>query len=124
MECRAPLGKIPLFVRAGAILPCSDPVSYAEERGGEVSVLEVYAGSDGSLTLYNDEGDGYGFEQGIYSSVELSYNDTSRALCFGKAEGRFPAQNRFNVHFITGEGEFSQLSVDYCGEPLTVSLTD
>ncbi len=71
--CEAPLDSFTLFVRAGSIIPLSGTLTFADEREGEVSEIHVYCGADGEFTLYNDEGDGYAFEQGHFSSIPLKY---------------------------------------------------
>lgn len=67
--------RIPLFVRAGAIVPTSPVMQYVDENPDAVCEVRVYAGSDGSFTLYNDAGDGYGYEKGEYTAVKITYND-------------------------------------------------
>ncbi len=67
--------RIPLFVRAGSIVPTSPVMQYVDEDPDAVCEVRVYAGRDGSFTLYNDAGDGYGYENGEYTAVKISYND-------------------------------------------------
>lgn len=64
----APLDRIPLFVKAGSILPIiREPIQYASQQKKEPLFLKVYPGADAEYLHYLDDGDGYGYEQGVYS---------------------------------------------------------
>jgi len=71
------IDRIPLFVRAGAIVPTSPVMQYVDEDPDAVCEVRIYAGRDGTFTLYNDSGDGYGYENGDYTAVMISYDDKS-----------------------------------------------
>ncbi len=120
--CEAPLDMLPLFVRAGSIIPLSGALAFADERKGEVSEIHIYSGADGVFTLYNDEGDGYAFEQGHFSSITLKYDDQAKTLTLGKGRGSFPHQNRFTLRFITDGGVSEPIEVPYEGEQMAISL--
>lgn len=120
--CEAPLQSVPLFVRAGSIIPLSDPLTYADERSGECSMLVVYDGADGSLALYNDEGDGYAYERGVYSMVHLRYRSSDKTLVLGKAEGLYPYQARFTLKLVSDGREEEKGNIRYSGEEMTVRL--
>ncbi len=118
----APLERIPLFVRAGAILPMSEPLAYADERGGEVAALYVFDGADGAFTLYNDAGDGYGYENGEYAMVPITYRSGGQTLTLGRAEGGYPCQPAFAVKLVT-DGRVKDCGVvRYWGEETTLRL--
>jgi len=74
------IDKIPLFVRAGAIVPTSPVMQYVDEDPGAVCEVRIYAGRDGSFTLYNDAGDGYGYENGEYTMVKITYDDNAGTI--------------------------------------------
>jgi len=76
----AALDSIPVFVRAGSILPMAEGLEYADQPLPKPPVLRVYAGADGAFTLYDDAGDGYGYEQGEYTIRELKWTDRERHL--------------------------------------------
>ena len=79
--------RIPLFVRAGSIVPVSPVMQYVDEDPNAVCEVRIYAGRSGSFTLYNDAGDGYGYEDGEYTAVTIIYDDTTgeiREELFGK----------------------------------------
>ncbi len=75
----APLDRIPVFVRAGSILPMTDPALSVEELSNEIT-LHIYPGADGAFTMYEDAGDGYAYEKGEYSLREFVWNDADRCL--------------------------------------------
>lgn len=81
IEVEAPLEKIPLFVREGSILPKTEPAQSTEELSREISIF-IYAGRNGEFTLYEDEGEGYGYEQGQYRLTRIRWNDRSQKLSY------------------------------------------
>ncbi|HTJ13659.1 MAG TPA: TIM-barrel domain-containing protein [Dinghuibacter sp.] len=95
-----PLGIIPLYVRAGTILPWGPAVQYASERKWDDLGVRVYPGADASFTLYEDEGDSYDYEQGKYSTIDFTWDERSRTLTVSDRRGAFPgmpASRRFTV---------------------------
>ena len=90
IRCAAPLETLPLFVRAGTLLPLGPDVQFAAEKPADPIELRVYAGADGELSLYEDEGDSYRYEQGASALIPISWNDRSQTLTFGARQGNFP----------------------------------
>jgi alpha-D-xyloside xylohydrolase len=86
----APIDKIPLFVKAGSIMPMGPFVQYASEKPADPIELRIYPGADGSFTLYEDENDNYNYEKGVFSTISFSWNDAKRQLTIGKRKGSFP----------------------------------
>lgn len=86
----APLERMPLFVRAGSIIPLGPQIEYATEKTADPIELRIYAGADGSFTLYEDENDGYAYEKGAYAIIPLEWNDASHKLTIGARKGSFP----------------------------------
>jgi alpha-D-xyloside xylohydrolase len=82
------LSDIPLFVRAGSIIPMGGVVQHAGEVGDPVEI-RIYPGKDGSFVLYDDRHDGYDYEEGAFSLVTLNWNDAEQLLRLGKREGSF-----------------------------------
>jgi len=76
----APLDRIPLFVRAGSILPMAEGLQYADQKPEGPLEVRVYAGADGAFELYDDAGDGYGYENGEYTLTLLQWNDAAGQL--------------------------------------------
>lgn len=91
LNLRPPLGEMPVYVRAGAILPQTPGILYAGEAPKQVE-LHVHAGADGMFELYDDAGDGLAYAKGACSRRKLAWNDAARTLTIGRARGRYPGQ--------------------------------
>jgi len=87
---KTPLDRIPLFVKAGSILPLGPVVQNVGQAAGSPLEIRVYPGADGRFMLYDDAGDGYGYERGAKSEIGLSWNDSKRTLTLGERKGTFP----------------------------------
>ena len=104
----APLDRIPVFVRAGSILPmlCEDKISGAwlnreENRAmDEIDEIRVYTGADGHFTYYCDDGDGYGYKKGEYCRVQMQYSDRDRTLRMQDKQGKMKEPNVRNIRLI------------------------
>ena len=99
----APITKIPVYVRAGSIVPMGPVVEYAEQKSDAPVELRVYPGADADFTLYDDAGDGYGYEHGEYATVTVHWDDAAGTVSFGDRTGGYPgmaAKQKFRV--ITG----------------------
>jgi alpha-D-xyloside xylohydrolase len=99
----APIDHIPLFVRAGAILPLGPVVQYATEKPADPIELRVYRGANGSFTLYEDENDNYDYERGMFATIPITWNDATKTLTLGARTGSFPgmlASRIFHVVFV------------------------
>ncbi len=115
------LDRVPMFVRAGSILPLGPEMQYTGETPWDNLELRVYPGADGSFALYEDEGDGYAYEQGVYATIPMRWDDRTRTLTIGQRQGSYPGmlqQRRFTVVLPDG----SSTTVDYAGEPVNVSF--
>jgi alpha-D-xyloside xylohydrolase len=84
------MSSIPVFVRAGSIVPLGPVRLYADAPSAEPLELRVYPGRDGSFTLYDDAGDGYGYLRGERTTTLLQWNDRSRKLRIGARRGTYP----------------------------------
>lgn len=84
-----PLDVIPLFVRAGSILPIAEPVEYAQEKPWDDLEIRIYPGADGTFTLYEDEFDNYNYEKGKFSTIEFKWDDAAKKLTIGAVSGKF-----------------------------------
>jgi alpha-D-xyloside xylohydrolase len=128
----APLDQIPLHVRAGSILPLGPALQYADEKAADPLELRVYRGANGSFTLYEDEGDSYRYEQGVYATIPMRWNDTAHTLTIGKREGGFPgmlASRIFRIVLVSpgrGIGAGPAASIDgevhYAGNEISVPV--
>lgn len=90
VEADAPLDRLPLYVRAGSIVPMGPEIEYATEDSGGPIELRIYRGADGQFDLYEDAGDGYGYEKGERTVIPIRWDDRSSVLTIGSREGSFP----------------------------------
>ena len=86
----APYDSIPVFARAGAIIPIGPELQYTAEKPADPITLYVFAGADGAFTLYEDDGLTYGYEKGTFARIPIRWNDAKRVLTIGRREGSFP----------------------------------
>lgn len=90
----APIESVPLFVRAGSILPLGPLVQYATEKPADPIELRIYPGADGGFTLYEDENDNYDYEKGVYATIDMRWSDAGRQLTIEQRKGEFPGMLR------------------------------
>jgi alpha-D-xyloside xylohydrolase len=99
----APIEHIPLYVRAGSIVPLGPEVQYAGEKPADPIELRVYPGADGKTTLYEDEGDNYNYERGIYAEIPFTWSDSTHTLTVGARRGQFPGMltsRNFEITYV------------------------
>ena len=102
------LHQVPMFVRAGSILPLGPEMQYVGEKKWDHLELHIYPGADGTFTLYEDEGDGYRYEEGIYTTITFHWNDKARKLTIGQRKGQYPGmlqQRTFTVIWPDGSSQ-------------------
>ena len=100
LNAAAPYDSLPLFIRAGSIIPFGPEQQYVGEKKADPITLYVYAGTDGAFSLYEDDGVSYGYERGAFSRIPLHWNDAAKTLTIGRRVGKFPgmlAERTFNV---------------------------
>jgi alpha-D-xyloside xylohydrolase len=129
IDASAPITTMPVFVRAGSIIPYGPQVEYSDEKNDPIE-LRVYPGANGAFTLYEDEGDNYNYEKGAYSTIPISWNDSTRVLRIGKRAGSFTGMTKertFRVMWVSsGHGvgvpatSDSDVLVHYRGTPLSI----
>jgi alpha-D-xyloside xylohydrolase len=122
-----PLDIIPLYVKAGSILPIGPQVQYATEKNWDNLEIRIYEGANGEFTLYEDEKDNYNYEKGIYSTISFSWNDSKKTLTINDRKGSFPGMStERNLNIIRiGEGGntgSSSKQVVYNGKKILVKL--
>lgn len=115
IERETPIEIMPLYIRAGAILPLSEPMQYAQERAGAVSELRIYEGGDGEFTLYNDEGDRYTYQDGAYCAIKVRYLDAEKMVILEEAEGNWPYQKEWKLVFVAEDGTKEEQYIQYDG---------
>lgn len=129
----APFDKIPVFIPEGAILPIGPEMQWSDEKKPELIDLYVYAGKDGSYTLYEDEGTNYNYEKGKYAVIDFKYDDTRKQVTIGARKGSFDGmlqKRRFNIILVDQKKQQGvNLAkspkgkvVKYAGQAMTVKL--
>jgi alpha-D-xyloside xylohydrolase len=94
VDTPAPVKTLPLYVRAGSIIPMGPDLQYATEKPADPIELRVYRGADGSFTLYEDEGDNYNYEKGAYATIPIQWKESSKTLTLGDRKGEFSGMLR------------------------------
>jgi alpha-D-xyloside xylohydrolase len=131
INANSPLERLPLYVRAGSILPLGPDEEWATQKPADPIDLRVYRGANGDFTLYEDENDNYDYEKGAYATISLHWDDAAHTLTIGDRKGQFPGmvQSRtFRIIFVSenhGVGinptdEVDKV-VEYSGKQLTVT---
>ena len=124
IEREVNIKSIPLFVKAGTILPIGPDVQYSTEKPWDDLEIRVYAGANGTFCLYEDEFDNYNYEKGACSTIEFSYNGKN-SLTIGARKGSFPGmiQNRkFRIVLVRDGKQSEPKTVSYSGKKVSVKL--
>lgn len=132
VDANAPLDVLPIFVREGSIVPLAPVHPHAGLPADGVLEIRVYPGASASFTLYEDAGDGYGYERGEYSTITITWDDPAGAIVFQARQGQYPgmAPTRAFRVIVVGEGhgvgvgsdEEPAVKVTYGGEALRIPL--
>ena len=115
------LDRMPMFVRAGSILPLGPEMQYVGEKSWDNLEIRVYPGANATFELYEDEGDNYNYEKGIYATVPFEWNDKTATLTVGERKGSYPGMlktRKFTVALPDG----TMKTVDYDGQPVKVAM--
>jgi alpha-D-xyloside xylohydrolase len=113
--------RVPMFVRAGSILPLGPEMQYVGEKTWDNLELRVYPGADGDFTLYEDEGDGYNYEKGIYATIAFHWNNKTRTLTIGERKGSYPGMLQSRQFTIVLPDGTSQ-TISYDGTSQSLNL--
>lgn len=129
-EC--PVDILPLYIKAGSILPLGPEVQYSDEKKWDNLDLCIYPGADGEFTLYEDEGDNYNYEKGMFSTIRFSWDDASRTLTIEDRKGEYPTmlkRRNFRITLMhpgkqTAETVIAEADkkVSYSGKKISVKL--
>ncbi len=132
IDAQAPYDALPLFIRAGSIIPFGPELQYTGEKSADPITLYVYAGADGAFTLYEDDGLTYGYEKGAFARIPIHWDDAAKTLAIGKRAGKFPGmldKRTFNIVLVAKEkpAGFSftpkvDQTVTYLGKELKVKF--
>jgi alpha-D-xyloside xylohydrolase len=131
VDAPAPLDRMPLYVRAGSILPLGPEMEWSTQKAADPIELRVYPGADGDFTLYEDENDSYRYEKGADATIPIHWNDHAKTLTVGKRQGSFSGMLKdrtFHIVFVSGghgAGPAVALQADkvlkYSGAPATAT---
>jgi len=100
----APYERMPVFVKAGSIIPFGPALQYTSERPADTITLNIYTGADASFNLYEDEGTNYDYEKGAFSIIPIQYNEATKTITVGDRNGTFNGmlqKRRFRINLIT-----------------------
>jgi len=132
ITAEAPYEQIPVYVRAGSIIPYGPDVQYVGEKPADPITLYVYAGADGAFTLYEDQGTTNDYEKGAFSQIPIRWDDKTGTLTIGKRSGSFEgmlAHRGFHVVLVTKDHpagfpftSASAKTVEYTGAEMQLKL--
>ena len=131
ITAEAPSDRLPLYVRAGSIVPLGPDLQWSTEKPADPIELRIYGGADGEFTLYEDENDNYNYEKGIHATISFRWDDAKQVLTIGDRQGEFPGMvtsRTFHIVFVAeqhGVGIESTAAADkvvqYSGKQVTVT---
>jgi alpha-D-xyloside xylohydrolase len=96
----APIDEIPLFVKAGSIVPMGQYLQYATEKPADEIELRIYTGADAEFEIYEDENNNYNYEKGVYATIPVKWNEEKQTLTIGQTEGEYPGMLKKRVFKI------------------------
>ncbi|MBU3808634.1 MAG: DUF5110 domain-containing protein [Candidatus Phocaeicola faecipullorum] len=121
LKIKTSLDRIPLFVRAGSIIPIGPDVQYTNEKKWDNLIINVYPGADGTFTLYEDEGDNYNYESGAYTEIQMKWNDKKRILTIDARKGEYNGMlTKRNFTIRTADGK--EKIITYSGKKINVKI--
>ena len=129
IDAPSPLFRLPLYIRAGSIVPMGPEMQWSTEKPADPIELRVYRGADGAFTLYEDENDNYNYEKGTYATISFHWDEVHGVLTIGDRQGSFPGmltERTFQIVFV-GENHGTGIDpaspdkvVRYSGKQVTV----
>jgi len=134
VEKECPLAIFPLYIKSGSIVPMGPFIQYTGEKPADPVEMRIYGGADGSFVLYEDEGDNYHYEDGVYATISFDWNEADQALTIGARKGEFPGmlqERTFNIVKVkSGHGAGVKVTEDpgqvvtYTGDEIKISMND
>ena len=131
IDAAAPYERMPMYARAGSILLNGPEIEYTDEKPADPITIMVFAGADASFDLYEDEGTNYDYEQGLFTTIPITWDDAARELTIGDRKGSFDEMlesRTFRVIVVDNgnPGTIDNLSsyeeVKYSGSSQTLAL--
>ena len=118
INAETPYERMPLFVKAGSIIPFGPALQYTSQNPADTITLNVYTGADASFNLYEDEGTNYNYEKGAFAIIPIKYNEATKTITIGDRKGTFNGmlqKRTFRINLITPK-EAQRLDLDVRGE--------
>lgn len=122
VERETPIDILPLYIKAGSIIPLGQTVQYAAEKDWSNLEIRVYDGADATFTLYEDENDNYNYEKGVYSTILFRWDNTARTLTVNEREGEFPGMLKSRKFKVVDIPSGKIRTVSYKGNKTTIKL--
>lgn len=131
LEVPVDLTAIPLFVRAGSIIPMGPARQFTSEQSDEPLEICIYPGGDASFTLYEDEGDNYHYEEGLFSTIELKWDEAGSVFTIGERKGAFPGMKQtrnFRLVLVKPnterdtDGNETAVTITYSGKKKSIQI--
>ena len=120
MDAPANLERIPIYVRAGSIIPMGPQLLFAAEKPADPIELRIYDGADGEFVLYEDENDNYNYEKGAYATIPIHWDDAKHSLTIGDRQGSFPGMLQNRTFKIVHVREDFGVGMEFTGKPDSV----
>ena len=112
-----PIDQIPLFVKAGSIIPMGPVIQYAAEKPDAPIELRIYPGANGAFNLYEDENDNYNYESGEYTIIPIVYNEDSHTLTIEQRKGQFSGMIKDRIFKVVVVEKGHGADIDIVREP-------
>lgn len=120
----APVEKMPLYIRGGSILPVTteSKINLYTAQHPEKITIEIFSGKDGEFTYYVDRGNGYGYQDGEYAAITLTWSDLDRILTIADVEGSYAYPKYWELQLIAADGNRTVRQIAYQGKLIRVEL--
>ncbi len=125
IDKKAPIDILPLYVKAGSIVPVGPKVDYAEQKDWSNLKINIYPGADAEFTLYEDENDNYNYEKGAYSEIKFVWDNNKQQLTIEKRQGKFEGMLKdrsFQLHIETAETTKTTKKITYKGDKMVIAF--
>ena len=120
IDCKSEISTMPLFVKAGSIIPTTEVAEYTAAQIGKPITINIYPGADCEFSIYEDEGDNYNYEKGAFATIPMTWNDKKNTLTIGQRQGSFDGMLNTRTFIVkTPKGE---KTVTYKGQKTTIKL--
>jgi alpha-D-xyloside xylohydrolase len=123
IDAPAPIETIPLFIKAGSIIPMGPYLQYAAEKPADPVEIRIYPGADAEFVLYEDENDTYNYEHGKYSTISLNWNETAKTLTIGNRNGDFPGMLKNRTFNIVWVSQGNGIGINPANNPVRVQYS-